>query len=232
MLRDEPPIDVEKRVPTKPAGSTRAANGMWSAPASVGAAALSSACCWLPLLLLAFGLSAGGVAGFFESVRPYFLVAAVVFLAAGFYFAYFRKPACEPGETCTVPNPKLQRFNRSMLWVATVFVIAFALFPYYSPALVRAWAGATSADASKAAQGQSIGSNGTTTQTYAIDGMTCRACAATLEVQLGQLPGVVEARVSYEKAAATLVTDRPLERAAVAGVVERAGFGLVDEEED
>ncbi|GIW77721.1 MAG: hypothetical protein KatS3mg104_2784 [Phycisphaerae bacterium] len=45
-------------------GTSGQANRMslWSTPAAVGSAILSSACCWLPLLLLAFGLSAGGVA--------------------------------------------------------------------------------------------------------------------------------------------------------------------------
>lgn len=114
-----------------------------STPAAVGSAILSSACCWLPLLLLAFGLSAGGVAGFFEAVRPFFLAAAVIFLGVGFYFAYFwggRNPACKPGEACEAPNPKIQRFrgfNRVVLWIAAVLVIVFALFPYYSAALLR-----------------------------------------------------------------------------------------------
>ncbi len=36
-------------------------------------ALLSPACCWLPLLLIAFGASAAGVSGFFETYRPYLL---------------------------------------------------------------------------------------------------------------------------------------------------------------
>lgn len=206
----------------------------WTAPASVGAAVLSSACCWLPLLLLAFGLSAGGVAGVFETLRPYLLIAAGLFLSAGFYFAYFRgfrKPACKPGETCAVPDPKLQRFNRAMLWVASVFVIAFALFPYYSPAVMRTWAGSTAGDASTPVQDHSRAPIQTVSQTYAIDGMTCRACAATLELELAKLPGVVEAHVSYEEGSATLTVRRAIDRATVAATVERAGFGLADEPE-
>lgn len=202
--------------------------GRGSTLAAVGLAILSSACCWLPLLLLAFGLSAGGVAGFFESVRPFFLVAAVVFLGTGFYFAYFRgvrKPACRPGEACGVPNPQLQRFNRAMLWVATVFVIAFTLFPYYSPALVRAFAdspvNATPADGGTDPAAIAV------TRVFRVEGMTCTACAATLEVQLAKLPGVAEARVSFDDGTATLrsAPETPSVEA-VRAAVDGAGFTI------
>jgi len=201
---------------SKPDQSNRLS--FWSTPAAVGSAILSSACCWLPLLLLAFGLSAGGVAGFFETVRPYFLAAAVVFLGAGFYLAYLRKPACKPGEACAVANRKRQRFNRGMLWVATAFVIAFALFPYYSPAMVR-----TLADppASVGTDTAAIG----TTRVFQIEGMTCTACAAGLEVRLSKLTGVAEANVSYAGKTAT-ITSPPQQPSAkdVRMAIEQAGF--------
>lgn len=202
--------------------------GQFSTPAAVASAILSSACCWLPLLLLAFGLSAGGVAGFFESVRPYFLAAAVVFLGIGFYFTYFRKPACKPGEACAVPNLKLQRFNRAMLWVATVFVIAFALFPYYSPALIRAFAGPRTA--ASEASGSVDMATAQTTRIYHIEGMTCSACAAGLEVRLAKLRGVTEAHVSFGDRTATIrsAADEPPNRV-VREAVEQSGFKIADE---
>jgi hypothetical protein len=30
-----------------------------------------------------------------------------------------------------MPNPRLRRFNKIVLWAATTFVLAFALFPDY-----------------------------------------------------------------------------------------------------
>jgi len=198
----------------------------WSTPAAVGSAILSSACCWLPLLLLTVGLSAGGVAGFFETVRPYFLAAAVVFVGAGFYFAYFRKQACKPGDACAVPNPKIQRFNRTMLWVATVFVIIFALFPYYSPTLVREVA-SQSATVSFESGSPTDATATSVTRTFHVEGMTCRTCAATLELQLLQLPGMAETRVSYADGIATIRS--PAGRPStdeVRAAVEQAGFKL------
>jgi len=204
---------------SKPDQSNRLS--FWSTPAAVGSAIVSSACCWLPLLLLAFGLSAGGVAGFFEAVRPYFLAAAVVFLGAGFYLAYLRQPACKPGEACAVPNRKRQRFNRGMFWVATAFVIAFALFPYYSPAMIR-----TLADppASVGTDTAAIG----TTRVFQIEGMTCTACAAGLEVRLSKLAGVAEAKVSYESETATIAS--PPQKPSAKDVrmtIEQAGFSTI-----
>ena len=61
-----------------------------AATGSVLAAMASSACCWLPLVLMGVGLSAAGVGTFFERYRPYFLVVAVVLLGVWFYFNYFR----------------------------------------------------------------------------------------------------------------------------------------------
>ncbi len=203
-------------------------SALGSSLGAVGTAVLASACCWLPLLLLSFGVTAGGVAGFFETVRPFFLAAAVLFLGTGFYFAYFRgfrKPVCRPGDACAVPHRKLQRFNRAMLWVTGVFAIVFMLFPYYSPALVRAFAGAPASAA--AADGDSAAAAAATTRVFDIEGMTCAACAATLEVQLTKLPGVVEARVSFDNGTATVrsAPDAPSMRA-VKDAVEAVGFKI------
>jgi copper chaperone CopZ len=42
----------------------------------------------LPLLLIAFGLSAAGVGTFFEEYRPYFLAATFALLGSAWYFTY------------------------------------------------------------------------------------------------------------------------------------------------
>jgi copper chaperone CopZ len=207
--------------------------GMLAAGGSVASAVLSSACCWLPLLLLAFGASAGGLAGVFESVRPYFLIAAVFFLGVGFYFAYFRKPACRPGDGCASPNPRVRAFSRRILWVATTLVVAFALFPYYSPALIRAFAKpATDAPVSSESDSPALTAD-RVTRDYSIDGMTCDACAATLEVKLAKLPGVAEVHVSYPNRRATIVStvDKP-DEATVRQAVEQAGYKMAGQQND
>lgn len=62
--------------------------------AQVGAlisAVFASACCWLPLLLVAFGVSGGTLSAAFEAWRPVLLPVTFVLLAVAFYVTY-RKP--------------------------------------------------------------------------------------------------------------------------------------------
>jgi copper chaperone CopZ len=138
--------------------------------------------------LITFGASAAGVAGFFEAYRPYLLGATGLLLASGFYLVYVRKETCGPGEACAVPNPRLRRFSKVMLWVATSVVLAFVLFPNYVGYLLGNGNPHALADAS--ASGES--------RAFAIEGMTCEACAVTLREHLGQVPGVARADVSFE----------------------------------
>lgn len=83
----------------KGTNGTRSRSASRWAGGSVLAAAAASACCWVPLLFLAFGASAAGVSAAFERLRPLFLGVAGVSLAVGFYMSYFRKTRCE-GEAC------------------------------------------------------------------------------------------------------------------------------------
>jgi len=189
--------------------------GLWSAGGAVVGAALASACCWLPLLLIGVGASAAGVSGFFEAYRAYFLGGTALLLGAGFYFVYVRKPKCAPGEACEVPNQKLVRLNKIMLWVATVFVVAFATFPNYVGVLLGGTDGPTPAAAASLSS-----------RTYAIDGMTCEGCASHLEQALTDLDGVASADVSYpDKLARVYLMDgTEVSDAEVIGAVKAAGY--------
>ena len=185
---------------------------------SVVSAVASSACCWLPLVLIAFGASAVGVASFFEKYRPIFLTLAAVLLGAGFYFNYFRKETCAPGSACAVPRPGLRRFNRITLWVATAFVVAFALFPSYV-GLVVGGAKANLAEPREA---------GVQTLVLGIDGMTCEGCPGILAKALSAVPGVNAVEVSYEDKSALVKVggDALIDGATLKTVVEKAGYRI------
>jgi hypothetical protein len=99
----------------------------WYAGSSIAVAAIASACCWLPLVLLALGMPTVGLSSSFEAFRPWLLSGSAILLVAGFYSAY-RKQAC-----CT---PRARRLSRAMVWIAAVLVATFALFPLYAGALV------------------------------------------------------------------------------------------------
>ncbi len=203
---------------TSTPGAREPAAGRLAAGGALVSAVLSSACCWLPLVLLAFGASAAGVAGFFERYRPIFLGVAVVLLAAGFYLVYLRKPACGPGEACSVPNRRLTRINRAMLWIATVFVAAFALFPSYVGALLGT------------PRGDAALTNAPHDLEFVVEGMTCEACAATLRSKLAGLSGVSAAEVLYASGRARLGFESPQTRPtdeAIAEAVSAAGYRAV-----
>lgn len=185
--------------------------GAWAATGATLSAILSSACCWLPLLLLAFGPSATGLSASFEAYRTPLLLVTALLLATCFYLVYFRKPSCEPGGSCSVPNSKLTGLNKGMLWVATFLVAAFAFFPKYARALVGARSSAS-------VEGTAIRLD--------VQGMTCEACALHIETELRAVPGVLAAEVSYDKHHANVTVDRrsPPGEADLIRAVERAGY--------
>ena len=196
---------------------SRERTGLWAIGGSVGSAALASACCWGPLVLLAVGASAAGVSSAFERTRPLFLALAAVFLSTGFYLNYFRKRRAVACSTCAAPRPRLRRLNRAMLWVSTVVVLSVALFPNWFPLLLNR--GATAATASKSLVDAP-------TVELRIDGMTCEGCAAFIEHTLVKLPGVRSASVVYtdRRALVALDPDSGLSNEDLISAVEKLGY--------
>ena len=90
-----------------------------------------SSCCVLPVLFVSVGLGGAWLSNLvaLSAYQPIFIALAVGFLGAGFYYVY-RKPSqvCEVGSSCA--TPKSNHLVKSLLWVATVFVIAGIIFPY------------------------------------------------------------------------------------------------------
>ncbi len=175
----------------------RPRTGLWAAGGSVVAAVASSACCWLPLLLAGFGLSAGGSAATVEKFRPLLLGLTAILLGTGFYLSYRRKPGCRAGSACSAPSPG-RRVNRAILWMAAIAVVVSAAFPNYVGHLLG---GSSRADA-----GQRAGT--LTLVTMPIEGMHCEGCAALVENALRKVPGVKSVAVSYGESQASVSLDR------------------------
>ena len=189
--------------------------GLLAAGGSVLSALASSACCWIPLSLIALGVSAGGVSAWFEQYRWLFLTLTTILLSTGFYFAYFRTPRCAPGSSCAKPNRTVRRFNRVALWVAAIVVFATAAFPRYVGALLP-----------KSPPGQASPTADLTTVSLAIEGMTCEGCAVHLRIALADVAGVLDASVSYAEGTVEISfdTSTPPSETDLTNAVERAGF--------
>lgn len=110
----------------------------WSLAAgwgAVGSALVASACCVGPLLLALLGIGGAGLLLELEPFRPYFVALTLALLGAGFYLSYRGPRRASSGIECDCPAPRASRAGRVMLWVATLFVAAFLLFPYFAPVL-------------------------------------------------------------------------------------------------
>ena len=86
---------------------------------AVAAAIAASLCCVGPVLFAALGLGAFGAVSLFAAARPYLLAGAVLLLAVGFYWTYFRRQAA--GEACA--TKLVNRIGRVGLWIATIAVL-------------------------------------------------------------------------------------------------------------
>lgn len=101
-----------------------------AALASVAAAAASSACCWLPLAAVVFGIGAGGAGAVFERFRWPLLAVSVALLGIGWWLnERAARAACAPDGTCPPAGARLRAFNRVVLVICAVGVALFAALP-------------------------------------------------------------------------------------------------------
>jgi len=181
---------------------------------SAAAAFVASLCCLGPLVLGGVGLGAVLMATF-APLRPYFLTVSAVLLALGFYFVY-RKP--RPAEACAeevcAVDSRARRAAKPLLWLATLAVLALALFPYYGGRLLPGTAAATPAATATLA-----------TAELKITGMSCEACAGVVKAKLLETPGVTAAEVDYPAGRATVTYDpAKTSPANLVGAVNATGY--------
>jgi len=62
------------------------------------------------------------------------------------------------------------------------------------------------------------------TQTYAVEGMTCGHCAASVQREVRGLPGIADARVDVAAGTLTVVAASEPRDEAIAAAVDEAGY--------
>ncbi len=104
---------------------------------TVLSAIMASSCCWLPPLLILFGVSGAGMVAALEEYRPYMIVVTFSFLGAAFYFTYRPKRAPAGEADCCAPAAtgarrfNMMTMNKVMLWGVTAMAVVFLFFPQY-----------------------------------------------------------------------------------------------------
>ena len=191
---------------------------------------MASSCCWLPLVLLAVGVSGAGIAATLEEFRPYFMVVTFGFLGAAFYFTYRpKKLAADGGQDCCAPQAtttadcctpssgrrfSMMALNKAMLWGVTVLAVAFLFFPGYVGAFLGGDGKTVTEDMNRAV--------------IQLDGMTCETCAANVINAVRKVPGVLAVEVDYAKSEAVVGSEFccPIPKEQILTAIKNAGFAV------
>ena len=108
---------------------------------TVVSAIMASSCCWLPPVLILFGVSGAGMVAMLEEYRPLMMVVTFSFLGMAFYFTYRPRRVAGGQEDCCAANGGRRRFNmmmmnKVMLWAVTVMAVVFLFFPQFVTAML------------------------------------------------------------------------------------------------
>jgi mercuric ion transport protein len=94
--------------------------------AAIGA----SVCCVGPLVLLTLGIGGVWIANLtaLAPLRPWFMVATLVFLGLAFRHLYLQPQVCEPGAACA--EPVVLKRQRLIFWIVTVALLMLLSVPW------------------------------------------------------------------------------------------------------
>lgn len=127
-----PPAETKSISSANPGGADGRQKVM--AVGGILAALGAASCCVVPFALFTLGVSGAWIGNLtaLEPYQPIFVVAALGFLAYGFYLVY-RKPkvACADGSYCA--KPSADRTARIGLWMATTLIVLALGFPKLAP---------------------------------------------------------------------------------------------------
>jgi copper chaperone len=62
--------------------------------------------------------------------------------------------------------------------------------------------------------------------TYSVNGMTCDHCVRAVQSEVGKVPGVASVSVDLGSGSVTVVSEEPVDAAAVKAAIEEAGYEL------
>lgn len=107
--------------------------GVGAVLAAIGA----SVCCVGPLLLLSLGIGGAWMSTLtsMETVRPFFLILTLIFIALGYRKLYLVPENCAEGEACA--KPEVKKNQRTIFWIGSVLILLLLAFPWYAPFFIE-----------------------------------------------------------------------------------------------
>lgn len=183
---------------------------------SLVSAILASICCLGPIVLAVLGVGGAGLFSKFESLRPYLFGLTAVLLALAFYLTYRKiKEKCEDG-TCKIH--KASKWNKIVLWIATILVVFFLAFPYFVGSLD------TSSEDSQI-------SGEISEATITVKGMTCSGCEFNIEKAVKKLKGIIKVKADHKAGKAhVLFKEGQVKIDEVMQAINKAGYKAIDYE--
>lgn len=187
----------------------------------VAAAIAASACCILPLLLGAASVGSVGLGAALTPYRPYFIVLTVLLLGGAFYFTYRpQKVECESEGCNSAKSARIQRLNKAVLWIVTIFTVGALAYP--NIAEYRAQASASSFPVVAAPVKAK-------TVLFNIPSMDCAACAVNIAGSLKKMPGVYNAKVDFRtKQASVLYDEKQISADKLRSAIDQTGFSAAE----
>lgn len=168
-------------------------SGNWSLTAALAAAVTASACCTIPLTLIALGFGGAwiGTLTALEPFRPLFVTLAVGALA----YAGYREWRLTRPPDCDCETRMSTTVRRTLLGVAVIAVVGLIA----SPSLIAVFG----ADEELTERAPLI----TEQVVLEVEGMTCALCNITVRKALSNLDGVQDAQVTFEPPEAVVTYD-------------------------
>lgn len=156
---------------------------------TISAAILASSCCIGQLILAGLGIGSIGIFSSLEKYRSLFMFITFAFIGIAFYLSYRRK--MDVDACCGF---KRDRFKKIRLWAITAIAVGLLLFPYVYGAFSKSPAEVPISD-----NLQQV--------VIEIKGMTCEACAQSINSAISKIQGVNAINISLEKGEAVVGFD-------------------------
>ncbi|MGR3303070.1 MAG: mercuric transporter MerT family protein [Candidatus Scalindua sp.] len=158
---------------------------------TISAAILASSCCVGPLILAGLGIGSIGIFSSLEKYRPVFMIITFAFIGMVFYFTYRTKKS---DECCDINKVKIDRIRKIVLWTITAVAVGLLLFPY-----VYGTFGKSDSVVQMNDDLQKV--------VITVEGMTCEACAKSINSAISKIRGVSAVNVSLERGEAIVGFD-------------------------